>query len=99
MAIVYSRENVNYLVAENHNQGFVKRNLTNLTTDTYITNLYALNKTGLPMRQAASFPQTQMSITCTGMLIIIKHVYGRNQWKLYYFSPPPLVGEIYYGSL
>ena len=59
MAIVYSGESniVKYLVAENNDQGLVRRNLSNLTSDTYITSLYALNRSGLPMRQAAGFPQ------------------------------------------
>ena len=57
MAIIYSDENnVNYLVAENDNL-YNKRNLSNLARDTYIANIYALNQSGLPMRQSAGFPQ------------------------------------------
>ena len=77
MAIVYSGESsiIRYLVAENNNQGFVKRVLTNLTSDTYITSLYALNQTGLPMRQAADFPQrVSVEMPRTGMIIIIENV-------------------------
>ena len=77
MAIVYSEESsiIRYLVAENNNQGLVKRVLTNLTSDTYITNLYALNRSGLPLRQAAGFPQ-RVSVEMPGisMIIIIENV-------------------------
>ena len=51
IAIVYSGEsNVKYLIVENDDQELVKGNLTNLTCDTYIANLYAIDQTGLPMR-------------------------------------------------
>lgn len=72
MAIVYSGESnfIKYLVAENNNQGLVKRNLTNLTSDTYTTSLYALDRSGLPMRQAAGFPQRiSVEMPLTGMII------------------------------
>ena len=72
MAIVYSGETniIRYLVAENNNQGLVKRILTNLTSDTYITSLYALNRSGLPLRQAAGFPQrVSVEMPRTGMII------------------------------
>ena len=70
IAIVYSGEsNVKYLIVENDDQELVKGNLTNLTYDTYIANLYAIDQTGLPMRQAANFPQTvSVETLTTGMI-------------------------------
>ena len=77
MAIVYSGESdrIRYLVAENNNKGLVKRILSNLTSAIYITNLYALNRSGLPLRQAAGFPQrVSVEMSRTGMIIITENV-------------------------
>lgn len=56
LAIVYSPEEVKYLVTENRNEGVVVNNVNGLNDEEYSTLLYAINEKGIPLNQAAGFP-------------------------------------------
>ena len=60
LAIVYSQEgDVNYIITENlPNQENVTSTLNGLSNKEYSVLLYTIEKDGLPMKQAAGFPQT-----------------------------------------
>ena len=63
VALVYSKEEVHYLITKNSNSGIVMNHLKGLGSDTYSTLLYAINESGLPLQQAVAFPR---NVTITG---------------------------------
>ena len=59
LAIIYSQKgDVNYLITENQDQDFMINMLTGLSDKEYSVLLYTIDKSGLPLKQAAGFPQT-----------------------------------------
>ena len=59
LAIIYSQESdVYYLITENQDQDFMINMLSGLSNKEYYVLLYTIDKSGLPLKQAAGFPQT-----------------------------------------
>ena len=59
MAIVHPRGgNPYYLVVENQNEGNMANMITGLSAGEYSVLLYTIDEHGVPLKQAAGFPQT-----------------------------------------
>ena len=79
LAVVHSQDgDVNYLITENQDQDFVINMLSGLSDKEYSVLLYTIDKSGLPLKQAAGFPQTafvdnqlDFSGTYTQIMIIV----------------------------
>ena len=72
LAIAYSEDgNVHYLIAENQNESLISMNmLTDLSDSEYSIQLYTIDKHGLPLEQAAGFPQNVI-IHSPGMCVLV----------------------------
>ena len=74
MAIVVHlhHNTAHYLIAENQDEGNVTNKLTGLSAGEYSVLLYTIDEYGVPLKQAAGFPQTifvNQSSSFTGMLL------------------------------
>ena len=59
MAIVHSQHGTShYLITENQDEGNVTNILTGLSAGEYSVLLYTIDECGVPLKQAAGFPQT-----------------------------------------
>ena len=59
MAIVHTQGgNPYYLITENRNEGTVTNMITGLSAGEYSVLLYTIDEHGVPLKQAAGFPQT-----------------------------------------
>ena len=72
LAIAYSQYgDVHYLIAKNQNEGLISMNmLTDLSDGEYSIQLYTIVKHGLPLEQAAGFPQNVI-ILSPGMCALV----------------------------
>ena len=70
--VVHSHhDTVHYLITENQDEGKVINKLTGLNAGEYSVLLYTIDEHGVPLKQAAGFPQTvfiNQSSSYTGML-------------------------------